>query len=99
MGQRGHSEARGDAQRAPSVGQRQRERLDALTHALGQVEGALEVGAGQHHRELLAAVAGGRVDVARALAQDASDLAQHDVALLMAVGVVDALEVVDVEHD
>ena len=64
----------------------------ALADALGELVGALEVGLGQHDGELLAAVAGGLVDLARGLAQHARDLAQHDVALLVAVGVVDRLK-------
>ena len=68
-------------------------------HALGQVVGALEVGARENDGQLLAAVAGGLVDLARGLAQHAGHLAQHEVALLVAVGVVDVLEVVEVEQD
>ena len=72
--------------------------LDRLAHALGQQRGALDVGLGQHHRQLLAAVAGRLVDVARQVAQHAGHRGQHLVALLVAVLVVDPLEVVDVEH-
>ena len=71
---------------------------DLLADALGAVERALEIGPGQDGGELLAAVAGGVVDLARALAQHARDLAQDDVALRVAVGVVDELEVVEVDQ-
>ena len=52
----------------------------------------------QDHRELLAAVAGEVVRLARAAAQHVGDRAQHVVALLVADGVVDRLEVVEVHH-
>ena len=97
-GERRHAEAGGHAQDAVAVEQRQRQLLDPCAHALGQVVGAVEVGAGEDDRELLAAVAGGLVDLARGLAQHPGHLAQDDVALLVAVGVVDVLEVVDVEQ-
>ena len=82
-----------------AVEQRQLERLDPLPDALGEAVRAVEVGLRQRDRHLLAAVARGLVDLARRLAQDARDLAQDHVALHVPVGVVDALEVVDVEHD
>ena len=53
----------------------------------------------QGDHELLAAVARRLVDPARLELEDAADRAQHLVALQVAVGVVDLLEVVDVEHD
>jgi hypothetical protein len=48
--------------------------------------------------ELVPAHAGRQVGGADALAQAAGDLDQHDVARLVAVGVVDRLEVVEVQH-
>ena len=72
---------------------------DLGADALGAVEGAFEIGSGKHHGQLLAAVARGMVDLARALAQDARDLAQDDVALRMTVCVVDDLEVVEIDED
>ena len=53
---------------------------------------------GQDDGQLLAAVAGGLVDLAGGLAQHAGHLAQDEIALLVAVGVVDVLEVVEVEQ-
>ena len=55
------------------------------------------VGLRQRDDELLTAVARRLVDAARLLAQDPADRPQHGVALRMAVGVVDRLEVVEVE--
>ena len=77
----------------------QLEGLDLGADALRELERAVQAGLWQRDRHLLAAVAGGLVHLARGLAQHAGDLAQHVVALEVAVGVVDALEVVDVEHD
>ena len=53
---------------------------------------------GQDHRELLAAEARHRVHRPDAVAQREGDRLQDDVAGRMAVRVVDALEVVDVDH-
>ena len=66
--------------------------------ALGQRGGLLERRPREDHRELLAAVAGEVVGLARAVAQHSGDRAQHVVALLVADGVVDRLEVVEVHH-
>src|SRR4051812_37503464 len=89
LGQRREAEARGDRQRLVAVQAVDAELLDGLAHALrGQLR-SLQVSLGQDHRHLLAAVARGLVDVARQLAQHPRDLAQDDVALLVAVGVVD----------
>ena len=57
------------------------------------------VGLHQQHDELLAAVARGDVDVAHRLLDDVRDLAQHGVAGAVAVGVVVALEVVEVAEE
>ena len=73
--------------------------LDPLAHALGELVRALEPGLRQRDGHLLAAVARRLVDLARGLAQRVGDLLEHLVALQVPVGVVDALEVVDVEHD
>ena len=53
---------------------------------------------GQHHDELLAAVARERVDLADLLLDPVRQLAQHRVAAGVPVLVVDLLEVVEVEH-
>ena len=55
---------------------------------------------GQQRRELVAAVAADDVDVgAQRVGQDAGDGHQGRVAGLVAVGVVELLEVVDIEHE
>ena len=54
---------------------------------------------GTTDRELLAAAAGHQIDLTGDGRQGQADLAEHLVARLMAQGVVDRLEVVDVEPD
>src|SRR5918992_2533685 len=66
---------------------------------LGHGQAALQVGLGQDEHELLAAVAGEGVDVPDAAGDPAPELDQHLVAPLVAVAVVDRLEVVDVQHE
>ena len=72
--------------------------LDPLPDPLGELERAVAAGLRQRDDELLAAVARRLVDAARLLREDPADPAQDLVALEVAVGVVDLLEVVDVEH-
>ena len=76
------------------------ERVDLNDRAepVGEAGGAVGVGLGQHDDELLAAVAGDRVDLADLGAHPAGQLDQHRVADLVAVLVVDGLEPVEVEH-
>src|SRR4051794_21983526 len=62
-GQRRDAEARGDARVAAPPQQRQDELLDPRPHALGEIVGALEVGAGEDARELPPAVARRLVDL------------------------------------
>src|SRR5205807_9269793 len=88
-GERRDAEARGHAQRLSGLGALDAQVLDRGPHALGEQLGAVEVGLGEDHRELLAAVAGGLVDVAGEVAKDARDLYQHEVPLRMPEGVVD----------
>ena len=64
----------------------------------GRRGGAVEVGVGQDHDELVAAVAGDAVERAELAHQRLHDLAQHRVAGLVAVAVVDELEVVEVDQ-
>ena len=56
-------------------------------------------GVGQDDAELLAAVAPGQVAAPQFLAQQACEQLQRVVALGVAMGIVDVLEMVDVEHD
>ena len=76
-----------------------RRSLDRGPDAFGDRVGALEIGVGQDQRQLLATVARRGVGVAGVFLQHARYMPEHGVALWMAVGVVDGLEVVDVEHD
>ena len=88
-----------------TVEKRAGERLDReLGHAhadpLGDELGAVEIRAGKEQRELLAAVAGGRVDVADGLLEHLGECPQDVVPGQVAVAVVDALEVVQVgDHE
>src|SRR3546814_17919608 len=58
----------------------------------------LDIGLRHHDDEFLAAVARHQVDVAHAPRYPLGQLDQHLAAALVAVAVVDALELVDVEH-
>ncbi len=95
---RGDADARRD-DRLAAAGVRDRQRLDGETHALGRDACRLLVGIGKDHRELFTAVA--REQVARAhdaRTARARDALQARVPFGMTVGVVEALEVVDVEQ-
>ena len=65
---------------------------------LGHGAGLVEVRLGEHDQELLAAVTSEEVVRPERLAAARRDLPQHLVAGLMAVGVVDPLEVIGVDH-
>jgi hypothetical protein len=65
---------------------------------LGDGEGAGFPGAREHERELLAAEPGRLVTVIARRAQDLGEAPQHVVARVVAERIVDALEVVEVEH-
>ena len=67
-------------------------------HALGPPQGLRLCCFGQDDAELFAAVAPGDVAGANALGEHAAELANHLVARLVAVQIVDPLEEVDVEH-
>lgn len=69
-----------------------------LANALGDAAGALGVGVGQEHGELLATVAGDKIDIAEVPLDDACDGLEHVVSCLMAVGVVNALEMIEVKN-
>ena len=70
-----------------------------LTQALGQQERAVKRRLGQQHGELFPTVAADDVNCAGLIDERLRDGAQHVVAGLMPVRVVDALEVVDVQHE
>ena len=73
--------------------------LDGRPQALGQHLGVGERRSREHHEELLAAEAVGEVEGAQLLAQRVGDVDEDRVAALVAVLVVDGLEVVEVGHD
>ena len=57
------------------------------------------VGAGQHHRKLFAAIAGSQVAGALdVVPDDRADVAQTLIAGHMAVKIIEALEVIDIDH-
>src|SRR5207244_7522108 len=66
---------------------------------LRQLDGARQAGLRQRDRELLAPVARRLVNTARLLTQHPAHHAQHVVPPQVAVGVVDLLEIVDVEDE
>jgi len=73
--------------------------LDRLPHPLGEGDAGIRHRAGKEDHELLAAVSADPVDLARLGAQDIRELAKDRVTGLVAVGVVDALELVEIAHD
>src|SRR3972149_6989802 len=73
-------------------------RLDGVADALGEGARLLRPNVEEDEDELLAAKAVDAVVLPHGVAQDGGDLPQRDVANLVAVVVVEALEVVDVRH-
>ena len=91
----GYAEARGD--RLLDAGHRGL--CDQGADLLGDRGGVFGAGVGQQHEELLAAVASGEVALAHAGDECGSDGGEHVVAGAVTVGVVDLLEVIEVEQD
>src|SRR5689334_391983 len=92
----GHAEAGRDRQRIL----RDEVRLhDLVAQLLGQIRGLRQVRTGADQHELLAAPAAQPIGVARVRAQDFAHGAQHAIATVVAALVVDALEVIEVDHD
>ena len=89
-----------DRERRPRADARQvdRHRADPEPDLLGQDVRAGRIGLGQEDDELVAAVAGRRVDLADARRDDLADAAQDLVAGEVAEPVVDGLELVEVHH-
>src|SRR5690606_14736058 len=73
-------------------------RADRAADPLRLLPCALERRMRQHEQELLPAVAPQRIGAAQRGGQRGGDLPEHHVARLVAVAVVDLLEVVDIEH-
>jgi hypothetical protein len=73
--------------------------LDGLPHPLCLPERAGQARLGQQDRELLAAITRQQVGLADRAQEDVGELAEDRVPALMPMGVVDGLEVVQVEKD
>ena len=71
---------------------------DGFAHALRHPERLVGIGVGQHDGELLAPVPGRDIVGPDRLLDDLRDLPQRRITLGMAVLVVEALEVIDVDH-
>ena len=83
-----------------SVRRRDEQFLEILADLLRQCACSAQIRSGQHDSEFLASVTAREVQLANGLGQGLSDTSQNVVARLVAVGVVDRLEVVDVgDHE
>jgi hypothetical protein len=71
-------------------------RLYCFTRALGKGHGRVEHRPRQQDHELLPAISADSVNLACFLFQDARELFQYDVADLMTMGVVHALEAIQI---
>ena len=72
--------------------------LDPFAHPFRERHGRVEHGARKQQHELLATVAADPIDLARFVFQNGGQLLEHLVTGLVAVRVVDALEVVEIAH-
>ena len=81
-----------------AAAQLERRALDRAAHALGELDAVVGVAADQQG-ELFAAVTGRHVGLADDRLQGGADAFEQVVAGFVAVAVVEALEVVEVEHD
>ena len=97
LGPLGHAD--GDRDRDLGALEPEGRALDRAPELLGEVNRALERDLGHDHRELLAAGPRGHVVAAHLVAHQRAELAEHRVAREVAEGVVDLLEVIDVEED
>ncbi len=92
----GEAPGHGDAVRAAIA--REGLPLEGPPHAVRHAEGRAGVRLGEEHRKLLAAVAAGEIGAAHRGAEDLAEASNGGVAGGMAEGVVDLLEVVEVEE-
>jgi hypothetical protein len=72
---------------------------DQLPHPLSNPKRHGFVGVGENDDELLASGPARQIEIAQAFPQPSSEFLQHPVADVMAVIVVDRLEVIDVDHE
>ena len=96
---RGDADGDGDAELVRGAADLDRRGLDRLAQPLGDGAGKGHVGVGHHHHEFLAAIAAGQVDAAHIGGDAGGEFLQHLVADVMAIGVVDLLEEIDVHDD
>jgi len=73
-------------------------RLDLFPHPFGEGHRRVEHRAREQQHELLPPEATRPIDLADFVPQDARELLQHCVTRLMAVGIVDALEAIEIAH-
>ena len=84
---------------AGAIGQVDAGRAQEVLQFLRDDGGLGQVGLGQHQGHLIAAKAGQEVGGAQVFGQDGGHLAEHIIASLVAIGIVDQLEPVQVHHD
>src|SRR5664279_1687412 len=72
--------------------------LYLLTHPIGESHRCVGHGAREKDHEFLSAVTSNSIDVAREVLQELRELGKHHIARLVPVRIVDALEVIEVEH-
>src|SRR3954451_1444385 len=72
--------------------------MHRLAQVLGDAHGAGAIGVRQHHDELLAPAAAGEVAAAQLAAHEGAQCREDLVAALVAEGVVDLLEVIEVQQ-
>src|SRR5262249_10527834 len=91
-------DADADAGREALAVELERRGGDAVADALGDFHGAFRRRVGQQHDELVAAVARRDVREAQVRLDRLGEMAQHAVARRVAIAVVDALQVIRVDH-
>ena len=72
---------------------------DNLAQAFRDFQRLLKTGFGHQHHELLAAHATDNIDAAQRIAQDLAQFPQNGVTRLVAIGIVDVFEAIDIEHE
>ena len=95
---KGHAHGHRHGDRRAALPKRERHVRDGAAQAFGALHGGRVIGIGQRHEKLLATQTGHQIARTQLGAQAAAEPAQHLVAGGMAVPVVDALEVVEVQH-
>ncbi|KAG1084679.1 hypothetical protein G6F40_014419 [Rhizopus arrhizus] len=93
----GHADAGGQCQYL-SIGQGHRRLCDLPAQAFGNHFGLRFAGRDQHHHEFFAAIAEQIIAAAGELAEQARHVLQRAVAGIMAVAVVDGLEMIQIEQ-